>query len=142
LVESTNALVSVLHSPARPPGRRPTRDTYHTLSPSPPQTSLPERSTHRGGQALRPRKQFSSRTGNSCCFPGGGTGRVRAQRLTAGEEPGPLPGGGARRVSLSYRPGPGPGSQLESRQRERSGRAEADMLLFVEVSGSGRPVGL
>lgn len=47
------------------------------------------------------RKQLFFRTGNSCCFKGGGTGRVRPQRLTAGEEPGPLPGGGARRVSLS-----------------------------------------
>lgn len=47
------------------------------------------------------RKQFFSGTGSGCSFKGGGTGRVRPQRLTAGEEPGPLPGGGARRVSLT-----------------------------------------
>ena len=55
----------------------------------------------RAEECLFSRKQLFSRAGNSCCFKGGGTGRVRAQRLTAGEEPGPLPGGGARRVSLS-----------------------------------------
>lgn len=63
------------------------------------------------GAAPLPEAVFP-RTGNSCCFKGGGTGRVRAQRLTAGEEPGPLPGGGTRRVSLSYRLGPEPVSQL------------------------------
>lgn len=54
----------------------------------------------RADDSLFCRKQFFPIPGSSCCFKGGGTGRVRPQRLTAGEEPGPLPGGGAKRVCV------------------------------------------
>lgn len=81
--------------PPSPSPRRPDHSTVHTAA------GKGRAKVERAEDFFFSRKQLFSRAGNSCCFEGGGTGRVRPQRLTAGEEPGPLPGGGARRVSLS-----------------------------------------